>query len=276
MLSGTSRTVVLNHENTHGHPYRIMARSAGALATRSRCQRVSPVRLTRVMARRLRSRHTPKAEMGLLPVVARRHAVLLAPRTPLRALVTKEDARAGATGADCRTAARRSRAKEQKPEEEKQGKSGNILSAPSVKPRLLRERAMHGTSRPNAHCDLSRHALGTAHGMYLGESAYLPAFAGEGVRRLYGIDTMGAGSSVYEALRSIPGWRAGESTYADSLATDSPAKSVMLYHVRTRPVIAKAPGGQLCRLHSPPLTARQSPPPHTSAISSHSRPMAHR
>jgi hypothetical protein len=119
-------TVILIKERACA--YGIRTRSA---CERSRCQRVSPVRLMRVMTRRLRSRQTPKAEMWLLPVVPRRHGFLLAARTPLRDLVMDKDARAGATGADCRTAARRSRGKA-----EKEDKSGNILLAPSMKPRF--------------------------------------------------------------------------------------------------------------------------------------------
>src|SRR5258706_10334397 len=125
-------------------------RSANPPTTGSRCQRVSPVRLMRVMARRLRSRQTPKAEMWLLPVVARRHGFLLAARTPLRILVAVPDARDAATGADGLTAARRSRGKQ-----EKEDKSGNILLAPSIEPRFLRRPGMNGTNRPRAHCELS-------------------------------------------------------------------------------------------------------------------------
>ena len=66
----------------------------------------------RVIARRLRSRQTPKAEIWLLPVVLRRQTVLQAARTPLRIRAEERDARLDATEADCRTAARRSREKD--------------------------------------------------------------------------------------------------------------------------------------------------------------------
>jgi hypothetical protein len=55
-------------------------------------------------------------------------------------------------------AARRSRAKAQKPKEEKQDKSGNILLAPSMTPRLLRNGRMDGANRHAPHCDLSTQA----------------------------------------------------------------------------------------------------------------------
>src|SRR5690349_5635159 len=106
--------VVLDQKNAHGGAYGITLRPASGPADGSRCQRVSPVRMTRVMARRLRSRHTPKAEIWLLPVVMRRQGFLAAARTPLRVRMVEHDARGTVTAADCRTAARRSRAKQER------------------------------------------------------------------------------------------------------------------------------------------------------------------
>lgn len=80
------------------------------------------------MARLLRSRHTPYAEIWLLPVSVRRQEVLIAARTPLRDRVVAQTVREAATGADCRVAARRSR---EKKELTSQDKSINILLAPS-------------------------------------------------------------------------------------------------------------------------------------------------
>jgi hypothetical protein len=59
----TDGEIVFYQKNAHGGLYRITQRPACPPGTGSRCQRVSPVRLTRVMARRLRFRHTPYAEM---------------------------------------------------------------------------------------------------------------------------------------------------------------------------------------------------------------------
>ena len=81
------------------------------------------------MLRRLRSRHTPYAEMWLLPVAARRHGFFVAARTPLRTRIAERAPGDAATGADWRTAARRSRGKYAAI-----GESGNILLAPSMRP----------------------------------------------------------------------------------------------------------------------------------------------
>ena len=166
-------TVILYQKNAHDVPYGITRRPASPPASGSRCQRVSPVRLMRVMTRRLRSRQTPKAEMWLLPVVPRRHGLLLAARTPLRDLVMEKDARAGATGADCRTAARRSRGKAKKKD-----KSGNILLAPSMKPRFcadLRGMKQVGPGRI-AICQSERRCA--VYGIYLCKIAYSQALNG--------------------------------------------------------------------------------------------------
>jgi len=141
-------------------------RRLGPQEAGSRCQRVSPVRLMRVIARRQRSRQTPKAEIWLLPVLLRRQGVLHAARTPLRILVKERDAQLAATEADCRTAARRSRGNDTRKD-----KSDGILLAPSMTPRLLRDRRRDGTKAARPHCELSTRALHALHEKYLGNVA---------------------------------------------------------------------------------------------------------
>jgi hypothetical protein len=125
-------------------------------------------------------------------------------------------------------AARRSRANAEKPEVSKQDKSGNILSAPSMKSRLLREPAIREASRPEWHCDLSRQAAGAVHGEYLGKIAYSAAGSTRGAQTTvlftpsYTLLQVGHAfaarpaerrihvareNTVYEAIRSIPDWR---------------------------------------------------------------------
>jgi len=95
--------------------------------------------------------------MWLLPVVLRRQELLQAARTPLRSRAKERDARGLATDADCRTAARRSRGNAAR-EDKKQDKSEDILLAPSIRPRLLRDPSRDGTNGRRAHCELSKPA----------------------------------------------------------------------------------------------------------------------